>query len=309
MGQTSAQLGARTDPRPCVAGQHRGPTSPERMWPDARGTQAGLMAMPRFHEDAVPGGRIAWACVGQIGASPHLQARHQQPDDHRTGSKRFGEPLPPLPRPERSDHATGLMIADAVRYMSVHSWTQWDSHGLSGTSPGQKQQPARPGKSSSRAISAGGGRCWVRTGSVPNGRSHGQARTASPTPLDLAQKGQASHGEAGPMEVVTCCVVRKRPDMEPAAFGFAVLGQAGMRRLSAPRTQSRAGFGSAGAGVRAVPPGGAVVAASASEPIIAAGRSARSRRGGASRTADPGGVTLGTGGPASQAWRDEFSPS
>src|ERR1035438_200533 len=97
--------------------------------------------------------------------------------------------------------------------------------------------------------------------------------------------------------------------MEPAAFGFAVLGQAGMRRLSAPRTQSRAGFGSAGAGVRAVPPGGAGVAASASEPIIAAGRSGPARRGGASRTADPGGVTLGTGGPASQAWRDEFSPS
>ncbi len=25
---------------------------------------------------------------------------------------------------------------DAVRYMSVHSWIQWDSHGLSGTSSG-----------------------------------------------------------------------------------------------------------------------------------------------------------------------------
>src|SRR5450755_4532369 len=58
---------------------------------------------------------------------------------------------------------TGFMIADAVRYMSVHSWTQRDSHGLSGTSSGPKQQPARPGKSSSRAISAGSGRCWVRT--------------------------------------------------------------------------------------------------------------------------------------------------
>jgi hypothetical protein len=31
---------------------------------------------------------------------------------------------------------TGFMIADAVRYMSVHSWTQWDSHGLSRTSSG-----------------------------------------------------------------------------------------------------------------------------------------------------------------------------
>ena len=263
MGQTSAQLGARTDPRPCVAGQHRGPTSPERMWPDARGTQAGLMAMPRFHEDAVPGGRIAWACVGQIGASPHLQARHQQPDDHRTGSKRFGEPLPPLPRPERSDHATGLMIADAVRYMSVHSWTQWDSHGLSGTSPGQKQQPARPGKSSSRAISAGGGRCWVRTGSVPNGRSHGQARTASPTPLDLAQKGQASHGEAGPMEVVTCCVVRKRTRHGAGSVRICGPGTSGnAAAVSTPnakprrvrqrgrRSQGRATWRSGGSGVR-----------------------------------------------------------
>ena len=52
---------------------------------------------------------------------------------------------------------------DAVRHMSVHSWTQPDSHGLSGTSPGQKEQPARPGKPSSRAVYAGGGRCWVRT--------------------------------------------------------------------------------------------------------------------------------------------------
>ena len=65
--------------------------------------------------------------------------------------------------PTTTTHPTGPMIADAVRYMSVHSWKQPDSHGHSGTSPGQKQQPARPGKPSSRAISAGGGRCWVRT--------------------------------------------------------------------------------------------------------------------------------------------------
>ena len=31
-------------------------------------------------------------------------------------------------------HRTGLMIADAVRYMSVHSWKQPDSHGHNGTS-------------------------------------------------------------------------------------------------------------------------------------------------------------------------------
>ena len=112
--------------------------------------------------------RISWAMRG-----PDCRTTSDRPGpgglltedggSTKSRSKRFGEPLPPLPRPERSDHATGLMIADAVRYMSVHSWTQWDSHGLSGTSPGQKQQPARPGKSSSRAISAGGGRCWVRT--------------------------------------------------------------------------------------------------------------------------------------------------
>jgi hypothetical protein len=55
------------------------------------------------------------------------------------------------------------MIADAVRYMSVHSWKQPDSHGHSGTSQPKKQQPARRGIPSSRAVSAGSGRCWVRT--------------------------------------------------------------------------------------------------------------------------------------------------
>ena len=38
--------------------------------------------------------------------------------------------------PTTPTHPTGLMIADAVRYMSVHSRKQPDSHGLSGTSPG-----------------------------------------------------------------------------------------------------------------------------------------------------------------------------
>src|SRR5260370_38217239 len=55
------------------------------------------------------------------------------------GIKRFGEPPAPTAGPERSDradHPTRLMIADAVRYMSVHSWKQPDSHGRSGTSPG-----------------------------------------------------------------------------------------------------------------------------------------------------------------------------
>jgi hypothetical protein len=38
-----------------------------------------------------------------------------------------------------------------------------DSLGRSGTTMGPKQQPATPGKPSSRAVFAGGGRCWVRT--------------------------------------------------------------------------------------------------------------------------------------------------
>ena len=71
------------------------------------------------------------------------------------------------PRPEpsaaRTGHRTGFMIADAVRYMSVHSRKHPDSHGRNGTSQPRKQQPARRGIPSSRAVSAGSGRCWVRT--------------------------------------------------------------------------------------------------------------------------------------------------
>jgi hypothetical protein len=39
------------------------------------------------------------------------------------------------------------MIADAVRYTSVHSWKQPDSHGLSRTPQDPKQRPAIPEKS------------------------------------------------------------------------------------------------------------------------------------------------------------------
>jgi hypothetical protein len=46
---------------------------------------------------------------------------------------------------DRAGHLTGLMNADAVRYMSVHSWKQPDSHGRSGTSQRPEQQPGRPG--------------------------------------------------------------------------------------------------------------------------------------------------------------------
>jgi hypothetical protein len=76
-----------------------------------------------------------------------------------------------VPLPDRTTIATEgangpvdrLSGPDAVRYMSVHSWKQPDSHGRSGTSRRPKEQPARPGTRSSRAISAGSGRCWVRT--------------------------------------------------------------------------------------------------------------------------------------------------
>jgi|HubBroStandDraft_4_1064222.scaffolds.fasta_scaffold865691_1 hypothetical protein len=70
-----------------------------------------------------------------------LFAKDSQPSNSR--SKRSGEPLLRL----LADHPAGFMIADAVRYMSVHSWNQPDSHGLNGTSQPQKQQPARPEKS------------------------------------------------------------------------------------------------------------------------------------------------------------------
>jgi hypothetical protein len=115
----------------------------------------GILQDMRGLDPAITGDRSCLACLS--------------PDRMTTAAeriKRFGGALLPPSRPGRSahgDHPTGFMIADAVRYMSVHSWKQPDSHGHSGTSAGQKQQPASPGKSSSRAISAGSGRCWVRT--------------------------------------------------------------------------------------------------------------------------------------------------
>jgi hypothetical protein len=50
-------------------------------------------------------------------------------------SKQFGAltPVACAAQPRRDDHPACFMIADAVRYMSVHSWTQPDSHGRSGT--------------------------------------------------------------------------------------------------------------------------------------------------------------------------------
>ena len=72
---------------------------------------------------------------------------------------------PPITGAVGETHGTAARSSgpDAVRYMSVHSWKQPDSHGHSGTSQGPEQQPARPGIPSSRAISAGSGRSRVRT--------------------------------------------------------------------------------------------------------------------------------------------------
>ena len=47
--------------------------------------------------------------------------------------------------PNRACHPTGFMIADTVRYMSVHSWKQPDFHGHSGTTPTRKGAAREPG--------------------------------------------------------------------------------------------------------------------------------------------------------------------
>jgi hypothetical protein len=142
-------------------------------------------------DQAGAGCRLAWSvqsdtpmsagsreCCGsggpRVGQNVDPPVIFREPDPLFTGdgghrnpgaSGSVNRPLP-LPRPERSAqirHQAGSMIADAVRYMSVHSWKQPDSQGHSGTSQPRKQQPARPGIPSSRAVSAGSGRYWVRT--------------------------------------------------------------------------------------------------------------------------------------------------
>ena len=79
------------------------------------------------------------------------------------GSKRSGGPLASSTGPQPSGPQPAFMIADAVRYMSVHSRKQPDSDGRSGYHRPESNSPRDPGKSSSRAIYAGSGRCWVRT--------------------------------------------------------------------------------------------------------------------------------------------------
>jgi hypothetical protein len=65
--------------------------------------------------------------------------------------------------PNASATAIQFMIADAVRYTSVHSWKQPDSHGLSRTHRTQSSGPRTRRNPKPRAVSAGGGRSRIRT--------------------------------------------------------------------------------------------------------------------------------------------------
>jgi hypothetical protein len=128
-------------------------------------------AIPRYQQGLVNARGSRGPCVGQTLDPPVI---FREPDGlftedggHRNpgASGSVNRPLPLSPPPAIRPNAPSgrSMIADAVRYMSVHSRKQPDSHGRSGTSQLQKQQPARRGIPSSRAVSAGSGRCWVRT--------------------------------------------------------------------------------------------------------------------------------------------------
>jgi hypothetical protein len=92
------------------------------------------------------------ADAGTATLSPGMAARCYRP----TGSSRRRNPA-------RTAPCAPVPAPDAVRYMSVHSRKQPDSQGHDGTPSREKQQPARPGKPWSWAVSAGSGRCWVRT--------------------------------------------------------------------------------------------------------------------------------------------------
>jgi len=64
------------------------------------------------------------------------------------------------PNPGASGSVNRLLRPESVRHMSVTTATQRHTMKHSGTTT---RRPPRPGKPSSRAIFAGGGRCWVRT--------------------------------------------------------------------------------------------------------------------------------------------------
>jgi hypothetical protein len=136
------------------------------------GPRQGIQTPHRFVGDAqLPGmdERRRPCCITRRDGEPRRQrAGHADPTSplktrRRDRGANGPEPQAPVPGRGRSGHPTAFMIADAVRYMSVHSWKQPDSHRRSRTSQPEKQQPARRGIPSSRAVSAGSGRCWVRT--------------------------------------------------------------------------------------------------------------------------------------------------
>jgi hypothetical protein len=112
-----------------------------------RGSSGSSCRCPAITMGTAPADRSCRAIRGpERGVTNDLPAGTQHPD-----------------RPPHNGRNQMTSGPDAVRYMSVHSWKQPDSHGHNGTSSSQKQQPARPGKPRPRAVSAGSGRCWVRT--------------------------------------------------------------------------------------------------------------------------------------------------
>ena len=118
-----------------------------------------------FHsaEAAVPGPQVTvlpgkcWPCPKRPNARGLVDDRHR----FSAASAGAARATPAVWAAAQMHHRAGFRIADAVRYMSVHSWKQPDSQGHGGTSQPRKQQPARPGIPSSRAVSAGSGRCCV----------------------------------------------------------------------------------------------------------------------------------------------------
>jgi hypothetical protein len=135
-----------------------------------------------------PADRSCGLCVGQNeGVTNDLPAGTQHPD-----------------RPPDNGRNQMPSGPDAVRYMSVHSWKQPDSHGRSGTSSSQKQQPARQGKPSSQAIFAGGGRCWVRTNVGEADGFTGSPLQPLPTGTDLRIL-HSDGREIGPLSVWRPC--------------------------------------------------------------------------------------------------------
>jgi len=89
-------------------------SSPRYSAPASRST-TGLRKVHRRSIAGFPGG---------ITTSPGLLARAAHQTVSRSGAITHPDPA----------RETGFMIADAVRYMSVHSRKQPDSHGRSGTS-------------------------------------------------------------------------------------------------------------------------------------------------------------------------------